>query len=126
MLLANPVQHGRAEFMRMLIKVRGGTPADHGDALCETCRHANIVRGQRLAEQIVFCKGMSYEPVRITFRVHACSEYEDDRQPTYQELVQQAWILRPATRRRTAGFVHVRELGDDEAAAVFEDPTEKE
>ena len=110
----------------MLIKVQGGTPADHGDGLCDTCRNAKIIRGQRLGEQVVFCRGVSYDPVRITFRVSSCSEYEDDREPTYQELMEKAWILRPPTRRRMAGFVRVSDLEDHEVADLFCDPNEED
>ena len=110
----------------MLIKVHGGTPADHGNALCDTCRFAKVIRGQKLDEQIVFCRGISYEVVRVTFTVAACSEYEDDREPTYQELLEKAWILRPPTRRRTAGFVRVSDLNDREAAELLRDPREED
>ena len=108
----------------MLIKVQGGTPADHGDVLCDTCRHAKTMRGQRIEEHLVFCQGVSYRPVRITFRVASCSEYEDGREPTYQELLEKAWILRPPTRRRTAGFFRVSDLDEREAAEVLGDPIE--
>jgi hypothetical protein len=62
----------------------------------------------------------------VTFRVAECSEYEDDREPTYQELLEKAWILRPPTRRRTAGFVRVSDLDDREAADLLRDPREED
>ena len=106
----------------MLIKVRGGTPADHGETLCDTCRNAKVIRGQRFEEHLVFCRGLSYPPVRIAFRVASCSDYEDHREPTYHELFEKAWILRPPTRRRTAGFVRVSDLDAREAADLYDDP----
>jgi hypothetical protein len=110
----------------MLIKVHGGTPADHNESLCDTCRHAKTVRGQRLDEQIVFCRGMSYEPVRIGFRVASCSEYDDGREPTYHELLEKAWILDPPTNRRTAGFVRVSDLDTQATARLFTEVDEED
>lgn len=106
----------------MLIKVRGGTASHHGDALCETCRHSRIIRGRRLDEEIVFCGGVALEPVPITFKVTACSTYSDDREPSYHELLEKAWILRPSTKRRAAGFVRVTDLEPREAAQIYADP----
>ena len=53
-------------------------------------------------------------PVRIRFKVTECSAYVDARLPTYAQLLEQAWILRPTTGRRLAGFVRSSELRDDE------------
>ena len=111
----------------MLIKVHNGTPVQHVDALCDTCRHATVIRGRRLDEQIVFCRGVSMDAaVRITFTVIDCSDYMDEREPTYHELVTKAWILRPSTKRREAGFVRATDLDAREAARVFANLTEKE
>lgn len=103
----------------MLIKIHGSTPPRHDTTLCDTCRHADMIRGHRLEEHVVFCQGVSYRPVRVTFRVMTCSKYQDDREPTYDELLEKAWILRPPTKRRTAGFVRVSDLDDHEAAKLF-------
>jgi hypothetical protein len=110
----------------MLIKVHNGTPVHHADALCDTCRHGTVMRGRRLDEQIVFCRGVSMEAVRITFTVIDCSDYQDEREPSYHELLSKAWILRPPTKRRAAGFVRASELDAREAARLFADPTEKD
>lgn len=114
------------EFPGMLIKVRDGTPLQHADALCDTCRHATVIRGRRLDEQLVFCRGVAIEPVRITFTVIDCSDYHDVREPTYHELLEKAWILRPSTKRHAAGFVRASDLNPREAARVLADPTERE
>lgn len=108
----------------MLFKVYGGTQLNEGDALCDTCRHARIVRGRRLEEEIVFCDAIVMQPVRITFKVASCSSYLDDREPSYQELCEKAWILRPATQRRPAGFVRAAELRGEEARRLLSDPTD--
>jgi hypothetical protein len=109
------------EPMRM--KVRNGTPELQGDALCDTCRFAKAIRGRRLDEEIVFCGALSIEPVRVTFRVTSCTEFVDRREPPYHELLEKAWILRPATKRRAAGFVRADDLTADEARRLFTDPS---
>ena len=98
----------------MLIKVYGGTRLQEADNLCDTCRHSSIVRGRTLEEEIVFCRAMLMQTVRITFKVTSCSDYEDSRQPAYCELVEKAWILTPGTRRRPAGFVRASDLRPEE------------
>ncbi len=98
----------------MLTKVYDGTPAQEAESLCESCRHARIIRGRRLEEVLVFCNLLFTSPVRITFKVTSCSDYADAREPGYQELLEKAWILRPATRRRAAGFVRASDLDPEE------------
>lgn len=110
----------------MLIKVYGGTAVQQDDGLCDTCRHSKIVRGRRLEEEVVFCSAMGIDPQRILFKVTTCTDYVDAREPSYHELLEKAWILRPPTKRRPAGFVRAGELRGEEAALVFSDPTEKE
>lgn len=97
----------------MLIKVYGGTRVQENESLCTTCRHSRIVRGHALDEEVVFCDAMTMRPVRITFMVSSCSDYDDDRLPSYYQLLEQAWILRPASCRRPAGFVRASELGEE-------------
>ena len=99
----------------MLIKVYSGSVSHSGRSLCETCRNATITRGARLEEEIVRCEAqpMSH-PVLIRFKVTECSAYLDARLPTYPQLLEQAWILRPHSGRRPAGFVRSSELRDDE------------
>jgi hypothetical protein len=98
----------------MLIKVYGGTRLQEAENLCDTCRHSSIVRGRTLEEEIVFCRAMLMQTVRITFKVTSCSDYEDSREPPYCELVEKAWILTPGSRRRPAGFVRASDLRPEE------------
>ena len=105
----------------MLLKIYGGTPVQEGDSLCDTCRHSRIVRGRRLEDELVVCGALVMEAVRITFKVTSCSEYADGREPTYHELFEKAWILRPQTKRRPAGFIRASDLTPAEARRVFAD-----
>jgi hypothetical protein len=108
----------------MLVKVYGGTTVGEGESLCDTCRHSKIMRGRRLEEEIVFCNALCMQTIRITFKVITCTDYIDDREPSYHELMEKAWILRPPSKRRAAGFVRSADLRGDEAARMFEDPTD--
>lgn len=110
----------------MRIKIYGQPSVEGGESLCDTCRMAHIVRGQRVDEVLTFCQSPMMHPIRITFRVSACSEYVDDREPSYAELVEKAWILTPQSKQRPAGFVRACDLRADEARRYFSDPTERE
>lgn len=76
-------------------------------------------RGRTLDEEIVLCSALGFRGVRITFKVTFCSDYTDKRSPSYMEMMQEAWILHPGTKRRPAGFVRGRDLHDDE---LFDEP----
>jgi hypothetical protein len=89
----------------MLMKVYDGTRVLEGESLCDTCRHSRIIRGRRMEEEIVICDAVFHGTLRVTFKVTSCSTYVDDREPSYEELMQKAWILRPASKRRPAGFM---------------------
>ena len=106
----------------MLIKVYNGTSSQTARSLCETCRNATITRGPKLEDEIVRCEAqpMSH-PVLIRFKVTECSAYVDSRLPTYAQLVEQAWILRPTSGRRPAGFVRSSDLRDDEFRELMAD-----
>ncbi len=110
----------------MRVRVQDGTPRHDGQSLCETCRWSRIIRGRTLDEEIVECDASHVRPMRITFKVTSCSDYADNRLPTYHELVHQAWILRPATKRRGAGFVRGSDLEYRELAKVLSDTPERE
>lgn len=109
----------------MRVKVEGGTPLHDGESLCDTCRWSRIIRGRTLDEEIVHCDASHMTPMRITFKVTSCSDYTDSRLPSYHELLQRAWILRPGTKRRAAGFVRGSDLGDREIAQIMAESRER-
>ena len=98
----------------MRFKIHGGTPAAHGDGLCASCRYSRITRGQTLDEELVFCNASHFGASQITFKVCECSDYSDQTVPTYWDLMQQAWILQPASSKRKAGFVRASDMRDTE------------
>lgn len=56
---------------------------------------------------------------RITFKVTSCSGYSDEREPTYMQLMEDAWILQPGTKKRPAGFIRASELREEELTNVM-------
>lgn len=98
----------------MHIKVQNGTPAESQSSLCATCRCSTIIRGRTLDEELVVCSALGLRGVQITFKVTFCSDYADKRSPSYMEMMQDAWILQPGTRKRPAGFVRGSEMHEDE------------
>jgi hypothetical protein len=98
----------------MRIKVQDGTPVSGDSSLCSTCRCSTIVRGRTLDEELVICSAVGLRGVQITFKVTSCSDYADRRVPSYMEMMEDAWILRPGTRRRPAGFVRGSDLRTEE------------
>ena len=103
----------------MRFTVYNGTVRHDQPSLCRSCANASIVQGETLDQRIVECR-ISYRYFRrISFRVTSCTDYVDGSQPSYVELVQRAWILRPyATRRRPAGFIRGRDLSPREVDCV--------
>lgn len=108
----------------MLTKVYGGTDIQEDESLCATCRYSRTIRGRRLDEELVFCRALIMHAVQIRFKVTSCTEYIDSRVPGYHELLDQAWILRPGTKRRAAGFVRMADLNEDEAVEFFREPVD--
>ena len=105
----------------MHIKIHDGTVSNSDSHLCRTCRLATITRGQTLDEELVQCHAASTQTTRITFKVTFCSSYSDVRQPSYMEMLQDAWILQPASKKRPAGFVRASDLREQELRVIIAD-----
>ena len=110
----------------MLIKIHGGTAIEGGDNLCTSCRHSRVIQGRSLDEEIIFCDAVTMQTVRIPFKVTNCSDYDDHRLPSYHELMAQAWILQPGSKRRRAGFVRAADLEEDAHARYLSRLRERE
>ena len=72
-------------------------------------------------EEIVQCHAMTMKAMRVTFKVTSCSSYSDQRLPTYMELMEDAWILQPGSKRRPAGFIRGSDLREEEMDKVMRD-----
>ena len=94
----------------MRVKIEGGTARDDEPSLCLTCRHATVIRGGSLHDEIIDCGLLHGRSSRITFPVMSCSGYDDRRHATLRHLEQVAWVLRTGRGGRRIGFVPAREL----------------
>jgi hypothetical protein len=105
----------------MRLKIVGGT-APHGEpSLCGTCRHATVVKGAALKDEIVECGRLSTPRSRIPFPVASCTGYSDRRQPSIREMEEIAWVLRTDPQRNQIGFVQARELKPEHRYVLPED-----
>ena len=103
----------------MRIKVHNGTVSTSESSLCNTCRHSTIIRGRSLDEEIVQCQAVAMRVTQVTFKVTFCSAYSDARLPTYVQMLEDAWILQPGSKKRPSGFVRSSELRDEELASIM-------
>lgn len=94
----------------MRIKIREGTARHDGTPLCHTCRHACIVRGRSLRDEIVECARLSHPHGRVTFAVVFCTSCVNAQHPTIREMEDLAWVLRSDTKKHTIGFVRAKDL----------------
>ncbi len=97
-----------------LRKVYGGTPVGN-ESRCDTCAHARIIQGYAESERIVICTGL-YDPIRIPFKVMQCTDYEDRRLPSFEELKQVAWQISSKSAGHEAGFVPLGKVKSNEDA----------
>jgi hypothetical protein len=88
----------------MKLKIHGGTAPGNSDSLCYSCRHALIIRGARMTEEIVECYKLNEEQ-RVTFSVKFCNKYSDASMPSRDDMEDIAWILRTDPKRNQIGFV---------------------
>jgi hypothetical protein len=116
-----PVCNTGGRRRSMHLKVWNGTAPNSETNLCTTCRLSTIVRGRSLDEEIVQCHALSMRAARLTFKVTYCSAYSDARQPSYVQMVENAWILQPGSKKRPAGFIRGADLPHDELADMMVD-----
>ena len=105
----------------MLRKIYGGTVVNNEKSLCATCRFATIVRGRALDEEVVHCQSITTRGMRVTFKVTSCTSHSDMNQPTYMQLLEDAWIFNPGSKKRPAGFVKHSELKAEEMQLIMEE-----
>src|SRR6201988_4634787 len=85
---------------RMLFKIGNGSVSNSEESLCTTCRLSTIVRSRTLEKEIVQCHALCPRSAIVTFSVKFCSSYSDARQPSVMQMLEQAWILQPGSRKR--------------------------
>ncbi len=105
----------------MHIKIRGATVREGEPSLCLTCRHATVVQGITLREQLIECDRLSSKNCRISFSVSSCTGYANRCVPSLREMEEIAWVLRTDPRRKQVGFVHARDLGPRDRYVLAEE-----
>jgi hypothetical protein len=105
----------------MRMKIHAGTPLNGEKSLCSSCRFATIVKGRTLDEEVIHCQSITTRGMRVTFKVTSCTSHSDIDQPTYMQLLEDAWILKPASKKRPAGFVKNSELKAEEMQAIMDE-----
>lgn len=98
-------------------KVHDGTPIHSGPSLCHTCSCCQHVKGTGLTQEATFChtRGNS-PPLRITWKVTMCNDYEDKREPTLWQMEKIAWRFSVDNKKKTMGFLNPKswkEKGND-------------
>ncbi|HSP89372.1 MAG TPA: hypothetical protein VLN08_00610 [Vicinamibacterales bacterium] len=94
----------------MRIKIQGADARSGDPALCLSCRHATVVKGARLRDEIIECGMLTSGHNRITFPVTSCTEHVSRQHASIREMEDIAWVLRTDTRRRQVGFVQAKDL----------------
>ena len=101
------------------IRVLGGT-AEGSDSLCKTCTRGHVIKGFRLAEEVVYCRTFYIER-EIRFPVRECTFYEDRRVASKEDMEEIAWRLRTLNPTRQIGFVSAaqfRQIQEDAAESA--------
>lgn len=84
------------------IRIERGAPRT-SESLCDSCYWAHIQRGYAESEEIVLCAFL--RPARVVpFKVKQCTDYNDKRIPSKQEMEDIAWIIRTKGVNRSFGF----------------------
>ena len=105
----------------MRIKIHGGTVQNGQSSLCHTCRHATVVRGARLRDEIVECAMLGHRDNRVGFPVTSCTDYVGRQHPSLREVEETAWVLRTDAKRHRVGFVASRDLKPRDRFVLEED-----
>jgi hypothetical protein len=106
--------------LTMHLQIRNGSSGSDS-SLCNTCRYSTITRGHAPRDEIVLCEANPMQPVRIHFKVAFCTAYFDARLPTYMQMLNDAWILQPGSKKRRPGFVRGADLRPEERARFLMD-----
>ena len=111
------------------VYVKNGTPVG-SQSVCSTCEFAQIMRGFRDSEEIVYCNYTTPTSL-VPFPVRECTNYADKNRPNWEQMQKLAIEIRPTAplkpvgfNRKGAGFITVRELEGESDETVTE--TEEE
>lgn len=101
------------------VYIKNGTPVGSQSA-CSTCEYAQIMRGFRDSEELVYCT-YANPTFLVPFPVRECTNHADKNKPSWEEMQKLAIEVRPTEsfkpvgfNRAGAGFVTEPELEDEE------------
>ncbi len=85
------------------VHIKNGTPVGNC-SLCDTCSNAQIIRGYRESEALVICNYSFDQPLRLPFKVHQCTSYQDRNRPDWDQMEKLALHINPISSAKPAGF----------------------
>lgn len=85
---------------RLKIKIREGTRSD-GKRLCDTCRHATVMKGAADSAEVIHCGQVGEF---LHFKVVDCNDYDDKAAVSLHALGKIAWVLETDKSGRKIGF----------------------
>lgn len=101
------------------VYIRNGTPVGT-QSVCGTCEYAQIMRGFRESEEIVYCT-YANPTILVPFPLRECTNHADKNRPSWEQMEKLAIELRPSGslkpvgfNRSSAGFVTEPDVEDED------------
>lgn len=91
----------------MRLKVYRGTPRHSEYALCNSCSHSRIIKGERLDDQRTYCNHFA-EEIEVPFKVLECNQWSEKNKANIQDMAKMAWVIAPKKGDKP-GFVSPKE-----------------
>lgn len=85
----------------MIINIKGGTRSEGSPPLCDSCKHAVVVKGAADSQVLRRCTELGKN---IRFPVVECSVYEDKKTLTLHQMKEMATIIVKKKGSGTVGF----------------------
>ena len=96
------------------INIKNGTPVGSA-SVCESCCFAQIMRGFRESELLVYCNYPTPSIV-VPFKLTDCTNHYDKNRPTWKQMEDLAIEIKRSNSMKPAGFnlVTIPSIDDDE------------
>lgn len=96
------------------INIKNGTPIG-STSVCESCCYAQIMRGFRESELLVFCNFPS-PTIVVPFKLAECTNHYDKNRPSWKQMEDLAIYVSPGrAKSKSAGFSIVGQPDEDES-----------
>ena len=100
------------------LNIKNGTPVGSAST-CESCRFAQIMRGYRESELLVYCDYIS-PSILVPFKLSSCTNFGDKNRPDWEQMEKLAIDVMPISSAKPAGF---RVVGKPDENIVLEPET---